>query len=554
MGDELVELQGSRRQTHADANRVGDISADETLTVTVYVRRDPEAQAIVDPAAEAEKHPRDRRYLSAGEVESSFGASVGDLQAVADYAVSKSLKTSDRSRTKRSIKVTGPAGALTAAFGVDLGHFEHGGLAYRGRTGPVRIPASLAGVVEAVLGFDNRPMGRSYLRTPAGGQMKTTLAEAAARGLPANNYYPPQVAALYGFPAQYDGTGETVAVFVFNGDIGSGIKAPGGYRAEILNEYFSKALKMAPPTLTDVVVQGPGNTPGRGTNPYDVSGEVYLDLCIVGSLAPGAKIAVYFTEFTEQGWVDAISQAATDTVNDPSVISISYGNPESDAGSAWTTMAINQVNQAFEVAASAGRTICCAAGDSGAADDTGSKAVHVDFPASSPWVLGCGGTRLESQGGAISSEVVWDDLADHNGATGGGVSAIFAQPAWQAGSKAVCLPGVTSPQNGRGVPDVSSLGDPETPYAIVGPNGALQQVGGTSAAAPLWSALTSRYNQALAARVGFINPMLYSKWSGALRDITSGNNGGYQAEPGWDACTGWGSPGAISLLRAIQGT
>ena len=156
---------------------------------------------------------------------------------------------------------------------------------------------------------------------------------------------------------------------------------------------------MKTPALTDVVVQGPGNQPGDGTNPYDVSDKVYLDLCIVGSLAPGAKIAVYFTQFSEQGWVEAISRAATDAVHSPSVISISYGNPENDPRGAWTKMAIKQVNDAFEAAAAAGRTICCAAGDSGASDEPGTTKGQADFPASSPWVLACGGTRLESSGG-----------------------------------------------------------------------------------------------------------------------------------------------------------
>jgi kumamolisin len=551
--DELVELEGSHRDPVQGAERVRDVAPDEEMTVTVYVRRDPDAQPVADPTAEALKRPQDRRYLTPSEVEASFGASQSDLQAVVDYAESKGLHTSDVSQVKRSVRVTGPAGALAAAFGVELGYFQHGNATFRGRTGPVLVPFALSGIVEAVLGFDNRPIGRSYLRpTPAAARSF----DASSAGLPPNTYLPPQVGQMYDFPTAYDGTGETVAVFVFNGDIGSGQSVQGGYDLATLNGYFTNELGMNPPVLTNVVVQGPGNQPGDGTNPNDVSGEVYLDLCLVGSLAPGAKIAVYFTQFSEQGWVEAISQATTDTVNDPSVISISYGNPENDpANSLWTQMAVSQVNQAFEAAAAAGRTICCAAGDSGAADESGTTTVNADFPASSPWVLGCGGTRLESSAGTITSEVVWDDLADGNGATGGGVSAVFPQPSWQAGTRAVPLPGITpppAPPGGRGVPDVSSNADPETPYVIVLPGGKLGGVGGTSAAAPLWSALLSRYNQALGTRVGYLNPLLYTRYSGALRDITSGNNGGYSAEPGWDACTGWGSPGGSSLLQAIQ--
>jgi kumamolisin len=551
MSDDLVELEGSHRHPVDGVERVGDVAADEEITVTVFVRRDPGARPVADPAAEANKHPQDRRYLLPAEVEASFGAAQADLQAVVDYAASKGLRPSAVSRATRSVRVTGPAGVLGAAFGVELGYVQYGDVTYRGRVGPVRVPASLSGIVEAVLGFDNRPIGRSYLRTSKAGTAHLSL-DAYAEGLPPNMYLPPQVAELYGFPASYDGTGETVAVFVFNGDIGSGASAPGGYDLPVSSQYFTQVLGMNAPALADVVVQGPGNQPGDGTNPFDVSGEVYLDLCIVGSLAPGAKIVVYFTQFTEQGWVEAISRAATDTANNPSVISISYGNPEDDPRGAWTKMAIKQVNDAFEAAAAAGRTICCAAGDFGAADEPGTTTVHTEFPASSPWVLACGGTRLESSGGTISAELVWNDLADGNGATGGGVSAVFPRPRWQSGTQAVPLKGVTPP-DGRGVPDVASLADPETPFVVAGPGGMLQAAGGTSAAAPLWAALISRFNQALRARVGYLNPLLYSDYSGALRDITSGDNGGYQATTGWDACTGWGSPGGSSLLRTIQG-
>jgi kumamolisin len=552
--DELVELEGSHRAPVEGAERVGDVAPSEQITVTVFVRRDPGAHPVADLRTEAGKRPQDRRYLSPSEVEASFGAAPADLQAVVDYAESKGLQASAASAARRSVRVTGPAGELGAAFGVELGYVRHGDVTYRGRVGPVKVPASLSGIVEAVLGFDNRPIGRSYLRAAKAGTVPHSL-DADAGGLPPNTYLPPQVAELYAFPAGYDGTGETVAVFVFNGDIGSGVSAPGGYDPVTSSEYFTQVLGMKAPTLTDVVVQGPGNLPGDGTDPNDVSGEVYLDLCVVGSLAPGAKIAVYFTQSSEQGWVEAISQAATDAVNDPSVISISYGNPEDDPRGGWTKMAIKQVNDAFEAAAAAGRTICCAAGDSGAADEPGTTTVHADFPASSPWVLACGGTRLESSGGAICAEVVWNDLGDGDGdgATGGGVSAIFPRPSWQSGTRAVPMAGVLPPQDGRGVPDVASLADPETPYVVVGPDGALQGIGGTSAAAPLWSALISRFNQALGARVGYLNPLLYTDYSAALRDITSGNNGGYEAGTGWDACTGWGSPGGSSLLQAIQG-
>jgi kumamolisin len=281
-----------------------------------------------------------------------------------------------------------------------------------------------------------------------------------------------------------------------------------------------------------------------------------LDLCMAGALLPGAHLFCYFTQFTNQGWVDALHEAITDT-NDISVISISYGNPEDDPNGAWTTAGVNLVNQALEAAASIGVTICVASGDDGSLDQE-TSGVHCDFPASSPWVLGVGGTSLKATGTtppAIASEVVWNDLALPNpaGAGGGGVSAIFPLPSWQA--KAGVPPSAsTPPMIGRGVPDVAAVADPYTGVVIINVSGkTLEPIGGTSAAAPLWASLIARLNQGLGSRVGFLNPTLYSSLaSGVLNDITSGNNGAYAAGPGWDACTGFGSPNGTRLLAGLQ--
>jgi kumamolisin len=145
-----------------------------------------------------------------------------------------------------------------------------------------------------------------------------------------------------------------------------------------------------------VVVSGPGNDPGPDTSASDrqgdSTGEVMLDACVVGSVAPGAHIFMYFTEFTTQGWVDALQEAIAGD-NDIAVISISYGNPEDDPQGAWTAAGVQTVNEAFQAAIAAGITICCASGDDGSSDGVASGA-HVDFPASSRYVLGVGGTKL----------------------------------------------------------------------------------------------------------------------------------------------------------------
>jgi len=264
---------------------------------------------------------------------------------------------------------------------------------------------------------------------------------------------------------------------------------------------------------------------------------------------------MYFTEFTSQGWVDALNEAITDD-NQISVISISYGNPEDDPQGAWTAMGVQNVNVAVQAAAAKGITICCASGDDGSSDDDPSGA-HVDFPASSPFVLGVGGTNLVASSGApptIQSETVWNELLHSEGATGGGVSDVFTKPSYQ---NSVNVPPSANPPHdiGRGVPDVAAVADPVTGVVVMDIDGKhLEQIGGTSASTPLWASLIARLNQGLNARCGFLNPLLYGRFStGVLRDITVGNNGAYSAGPGWDACTGLGSPNGDQLLNALSG-
>jgi kumamolisin len=307
-----------------------------------------------------------------------------------------------------------------------------------------------------------------------------------------------------------------------------------------------------------VVVSGPGNDPGPDTSASDrqgdSTGEVMLDACVVGSVAPGAHIFMYFTEFTTQGWVDALQEAIAGD-NDIAVISISYGNPEDDPQGAWTAAGVQTVNEAFQAAIAAGITICCASGDDGSSDGVASGA-HVDFPASSRYVLGVGGTKLTASSLSppeIASEMAWNEMAQGAGAGGGGISALFTKPAWQDGVNVP--PSVNPPhQVGRGVPDVAADADPYSGVVVMHINGKqLEPIGGASAATPLWASLIARLNQGLNARCGFINPTLYTKCEhGVLKDITTGNNGAYAAGPGWDACTGLGTPQGQNLLKALS--
>ena len=216
--------------------------------------------------------------------------------------------------------------------------------------------------------------------------------------------------------------------------------------------------------------------------------------------------------------------------------------------------AMQQYDQAFQDAAAVGVTVCVATGDAGSSDGVDDGLAHVDFPASSPNALACGGTTLNTNaaGSAITSEVVWNDTADGGGATGGGISDQFALPSYQ--DNAGVPPSVNAGARvGRGVPDVAANADPNTGYEVR-VDGSSVVVGGTSAVAPLWAGLVALLNQSLGKPVGFLNPNLYGSIAqdGVFRDITSGNNGAYSAGPGWDACTGWGVADGTKLLAALK--
>jgi kumamolisin len=236
-----------------------------------------------------------------------------------------------------------------------------------------------------------------------------------------------------------------------------------------------------------------------------------------------------------------------DTTNKPSVISISWGSAEPN----WTSQAVSAMNSALQDAISLNVAVFVAAGDNLSTDSLTDGAVHVDFPASSPYAIGCGGTRLDAAGTQINDEVVWNDGTS---GTGGGISALFPVPSFQ--QTLTLPPNASTGATGRGVPDVAGNASPETGYSIV-VNGQTETVGGTSAVAPLWAGLTALINQQNAAPAGFFLPTLYANAATAMRQITSGTNvpsdgsPGYTAGPGWNACTGLGVPNGAAVASVL---
>ena len=517
--EKRVELPGSEREAfHAQGlgalQRPATVEAasdGETITVTVLVPRRKEIDTESLGSAP---------HLSYEKFAEQHGPRQESVEKVEDFARQFGLRVAAVNEPgRRSLHLTGTRTEMERAFGVSLQEHVFEGEKLRTREGAIFLPQSLIGHVEAVLGLDNRPQAKPHFRK----------IRAQATNV---SYTPVQVASLYGFPSGAKATGQTIGI----------IELGGGYKPADITAYF-KGLGLAAPSVTAVSVDGGKNAP---TNANSADGEVLLDIEVCAAVAPGAKIVVYFAPNTDQGFADAISQAAHDTTHKPSVISISWGGPESS----WTTQAITAMESACQAAAALGVTITAAAGDDGATDGVSGTAKHVDYPASSAFVLGCGGTKLTGSGSTISSEVVWNELSNNEGATGGGFSSRFALPSWQKG---VVQP---SSSTKRGVPDVAGDADPATGYKVQ-VDGRNEVIGGTSAVAPLWAGLIALSNAVNGKQAGFANPALYKAAKTAFRDITSGHNGstssnGFAASAGWDACTGLGSPKGAAVLSALK--
>jgi kumamolisin len=522
-------LKGSERKPLRGARAVGKADPTERLEVSVLLRR-RNADALAEHVKKLARRQDAGGHLSREQFDQQFSADANDIAAVKKFAAAHGLAVVQEHPGRRTVVLSGTVAQFNAAFGVDLQRFQYEGGSYRGRVGAVQLPDELKDSVEAVLGLDNRPAAKPHFRSrPSPGNVHWHANDGGA-----TSFTPLQLASLYDFPAG-TGQGECVAI----------IELGGGERPADLTTYFSGLGIQTAPNVTAVSVDHGKDQPTGDPNGPD--GEVMLDIEVVGAIAPGATIAVYFAPNTDAGFLDAITTAVHDTTNKPSIVSISWGGPESS----WTQQAMTAYDSAFQAAAAMGVTVCVASGDNGSGDGVNDGADHVDFPASSPNVLACGGTRLQASGTTITGESVWND-GDQGGAGGGGVSSFFALPAWQSGLQLTLASGGTKALAMRGVPDVSGDADPVSGYDVR-IDGTDTVIGGTSAVAPLWAGLIARINSTKGSSVGYINPQLYAATAG-FNDITTGNNGTFAAAPKWDACTGLGSPDGSKIATLFQPT
>jgi len=532
----FIAVPGSERTPAFGATATRAADAEAWVEVTLKLAR----KAALPPI-----DARPQRMLTAAEIGGQFGASDDAVQRVCDVFEGLGLTVLSADAATRTVKLGGPVHAMEDAFQVKLMEFDGIRGPYRGRIGALHVPAALEQDIVGVFGLDNR---RAVRRRPDGGIKRHVVDHTAAAARKRPWFFPAELATAYDFP-DGDGSGQTIGLLEFGG----------GYFADDLARFGQAAGLASLPTVVPISVDKmPTDTNDEAT------GEVMLDVEVLAGLCPNATIPVWFSQFSEKGWIDALDAALHDPKYKPQVLSISWGYAEDV--SVWTASAVHQVNEALQEAALMGITVCVAAGDDGSSDGINDGHAHVDFPSASPYVLAVGGTLLRT--GKRRSERAWKDgdglRSDNGGSTGGGVSTRIPRPAWQAGLDiAPVNPGQAG---GRIVPDVAANSSANTGYFVVA--GGQQEIsGGTSAAAPLWAGLVARMNQQLAAsgqRVGYLTPLLYGALPGGAgtlgnagcNDIHTGDNvtahvGGFRSGAGFDAVTGWGSPKGKDLLAAL---
>ena len=590
-------LEDSELHPHSAATLLGPSNADEHLSVTITLRRRTDGHPMPDfnyflttPITQRQRLPND--IFAA-----RYGASTEDIDLVTNFATANNLIIVNTNAARRSVVVSGTVGQMEAAFALKLGSYKHevplpGAQprteTYRARDGFVNVPIYLVEVITGVFGLDNRRIAERIGRRGASSHALTGVLNdaASAESLDARSAAPPhnsstippdkmtvtvpQMTQIYDFPDN-SAAGQTIAIVAEV--LVKDYKTPEcGYQESDIEADFKEYLPGvtppthgdSPPTLTDVSVDG-------SVNPGTAGGETTMDILVAASAAPGASIAVYFFDGSEDSWVNLVKTVAHPGPDQPicSVLSSSWTMSMRDgyipaATKAWIT----ELHATFQDAAIQGVTVCQASGDWGADSYIGDGRPHVMYPASDPWVLSVGGTRVSNVEGNTCTETVWNDGNDYDGdvppgATGGGISEQFPVPAYQ--SRFVNVPrSLNNNFAGRGIPDVAANGSYTAYDLFIG--GTIGQYGGTSAAAPLWAAFVAVINAALKSNVGFINADLYAAGSasGIFRDITASTYAadntfmddgtqktaqGYPALAGWDCCTGWGVMNGTAFLN-----
>jgi kumamolisin len=538
---QYLSLKGSEHPHPADFKKLHATDPAQELTVTLLLRRKPGHTVLNPQHMVAAAAPRPHRDAFAAE----RGADPNEMDAVVAFAKEAGLDVIETDIARRTVIVRGSAAAVNQAFDVQLNEYEYQRGTYRSHDGVVKLPSTVADYVEAVVGLTNRKVHAKHYSTVAAARRSASLDPTNTGPLT-----PAQVATLYNFPAG-DGAGVTIGLYEM--ETGDG---PAGYAESDIAGTMAALGNLPIPTIVDVPVDGVQNS-GQS------DGETGLDITVAGAIAPKATIAVYFAGGQTQDIIHCLQQMILPSAGAPapSIVSISYGWGPDDLGTpSFSDSEYAQITKLFEDASTNKITVLVSSGDSGAQIESKSQA-QASYPASDIWVTACGGTTIGNVNGSSFDEWVWNDVgAAGHGATGGGVSARFPVPPYQASIPAGALQHVGSGKPGRGLPDIAGNASENSGYLQVIGGSQPQSVGGTSAVAPLYAGLIARINANLGSPVGYLNTTLYSLPAATFRDIGGApgpaNNSfgavtGYPAGTGWDACTGLGSVHGQALQDAL---
>lgn len=517
----LLLLAGPLLSAASPASPARLIDFDADLVMPGYGQIPAVAAAIADPSS-----PDYHHFLSAADFGARFGLPEAAIRQVAGWFTGHGFQVTDRPANRSEIGLRGTAAQLRRAFGVQLTmRTDPAGGAYQVPLGAAIVPPELRPQVTGLSGLDTSPAIRPQ---PHFG--------------PANGLHPADLVKAYGIGALraegLDGSGQSVAVVSFDTFDPKDIAA------------FDRATGISGPAIQSIRLPGAAKKPGEGQD------EVSLDLETIRAIAPKAQIYDYEAPQSAD-WSDIIDRIVED--HKVQIVSVSWGLCEPTVG----PRVGDPDDVALASAELSGLSIFVSSGDAGAYDclDEGDGQqrdfeVAVDYPAVSPHVIAVGGTYLSlRQDGSYLGEAAWQDPLGQSG-SGGGLSAVFPRPSWQAG------PGVDNAASDgkRQVPDVAGPADPASGMFVVAA-GQAETVGGTSAATPFWAGSMVLAAQLAAqdgiSRLGFLDPVLYAlatthQADGTLfHDVTVGSNLLYPATAGWDYATGWGSPQLGTLVPAI---
>jgi len=592
-GASQLRVLAARPQLPGGTRDLGTLPAGRTVSGAVALKpSDPAGLAAFATAVSTPSSSLYHHYLTPGEFSARFGPTRAEVASVEGQLRASGVDVTLVSSNRLLVDFRSTAAKLGAAFHTTLRSYRlAGGRTAFAPTSAVKLPATVAGSVQSVIGLDTlaqahpqgmQPMairgdqtGRRKAKIPSGASQATAGGPAAcsAASAAATEYgglTDTQIANAYGVNGLYragdTGAGQTIAVYELEPFRTADIKA-------FDTCYFgsAKAGTMAG-RLSVTKVDG-----GQQTGPG--SGEAELDIEDVSALAPGAKIQVYEAPNTSFGAVDEYN--AIVSADQAKEITTSWGLCEPDI-QRFEPGSEAVENVIFEQAAAQGQAVFAAAGDAG----TDTCAYHaaspvlpvfsLNDPASQPYVTSVGGTTITDATNP-PVEQVWND-GNEWGAGGGGISAVWSAPAWQKDAK---VPGLfnrtvlkaagevagayqekfcsTSLATCRETPDVSAQADEFTGAITVDYDGTWETFGGTSSATPLWAAMLADINASKACTatsgVGFADPALYavasvpSEYAASFNDVTTGNNDGYgataglfPASKGYDMATGLGTP------------